>query len=61
MQSLFVATAQNLQPAIERQGDSLDRFAGYTRRFREELERNKVILENELEKRAQAADQADDY
>ena len=61
MQSLFVATAQNLQPAIDRQGESLDRFASFTRRFREELERNQMILEGELKKRDQAADQANDY
>ena len=53
MQSLFVAAKQNMQPAIERQGDSLDRYAGFARRFREELERNDLILEKELAKRAQ--------
>jgi hypothetical protein len=61
MQSLFIATEQNLQPAIERQGESLDRFASFTRRFREELERNQMILEGELEKRAQADEKAKDY
>ena len=60
-QSLFIAAKQNMQPAIERQGDSLDRFASFTRRFREELERNKMILEGELEKRAQASEQDMDY
>jgi hypothetical protein len=44
-----------MQPAIERQGDSLDRYASYVRRFREELERNTVIIDNELAARAQAA------
>ena len=61
MQSLFIATEQNFQPAVERQGESLDRFAGFTRRFREELERNQMILEGELAKRAQAKEQAKDY
>ena len=61
MQSLFIATEQNLLPAIERQGDSLERFASFTRRFREELERNQLILENELAKRAQAQEQTKDY
>ena len=60
-QSLFIAANQNMQPAIERQGDSLDRYASFTRRFREELERNKMILEGELEKRAQAAEEEKDY
>jgi hypothetical protein len=63
MQSLFVAAQQNVQPAIERQGDSLDRYAGFIRRFREELERNTVIIDNELAARAQAAEagQPDSY
>lgn len=63
MQSLFVAAQQNVQPAIERQGDSLDRYSSYVRRFKEELERNMVIIENELAVRAQAAEagQADTY
>ena len=55
MQSLYVAAKQNMQPAIERQGDSLDRYAGFVRRFGEELERNTVIIDNELAARAQAA------
>jgi hypothetical protein len=61
MQSLFVAAQQNKQPAIERQGDSLDRYASFTRRFREELERNHMIIEGELEKRARAKEEAKDY
>lgn len=61
MQSLFVAASQNLQPAIERQGESLDRYAGFTRRFREELERNEMILQGELANRAQAMEEAKDY
>ena len=52
MQSLFVAAKQNQVPAIERTGDSLDRYAGYVRRFREELERNTIIIDNELAARA---------
>jgi hypothetical protein len=60
LQSLFVAASQNLQPASERQGDALDRYAGFTRRFREELERNEMILQGELAKRAQAAAAAKD-
>lgn len=51
MQSLFVAAAQNQQSAIDKQGDSLDRYSSYTRRFREELERSYNFLISELEKR----------
>lgn len=54
MQSIFVAAKQNMQPAIEKQGDSVDRQANFIRRFREELERAQLFLDNELEKRAQA-------
>lgn len=61
MQSLFVSASQGLQPAIERQGESLDRYANFTRRFREELERNEMILQGELAKRAQVAEEAKDY
>lgn len=63
MQSLFVSAQQSVQPAIERQGESLDRYQSYIRRFREELERNTVIIDNELAVRAQAAeaDQSDTY
>lgn len=61
MQSLFVGAKTNMQPAIERQGDSLERYASHTRRFREELERNTVILKAELEKRAQEQEEAKDY
>lgn len=62
MQSLFVAAKQNMVPAIEKQGDSLDRYSSYTRRFREELERSYNFLMSELEKRdweqqKEAADQ----
>ena len=53
MQSLFVSAKHNQQPAIERQGDSLERYAANVVRFREELETSKSILEAELEKRAQ--------
>ena len=52
MQSIYVSALQNEQPAIERQGDSLDRYTTQVRRFREELERSKSILDAELEKRA---------
>ncbi len=52
MQSIYVSAIQNEQPAIERQGDSLDRYTTQVRRFREELERSKSILDAELEKRA---------
>jgi hypothetical protein len=61
MQSLFIAGQQNMQPAIERQGDSLDRYANFTRRFREELERNHMIIEGELENRARAKEQEKEY
>jgi ribosomal protein L29 len=61
MQSLFIAAQQNMQPAIERQGDSLDRYANFIRRFREELERNHLIIEGELGNRAQAKEEAKDY
>jgi len=61
MQSLFVSAKTNQQPAIERQGDSLERYSSNTRRFREELERNTVILKAELEKRAQEQEEAKDY
>jgi len=61
MQSLFVSAKTNMQPAIEKQGDSLDRYANHTRRFREELERNTIILEAELEKRAQEKEEGKDY
>lgn len=53
MQSIFVGAKTNMQPAIERQGDSLERYASHTRRFREELERNVLIMEAELENRGQ--------
>lgn len=61
MQSLFIAAQQNSQPAIEKQGESIDRYASFVRRFREELERNQTILESELAKRAQAKEAAKDY
>jgi len=61
MQSLFIAAQQNMQPAIERQGDSLDRYANFVRRFREELERNHLIIEGELGNRARAKEEAKDY
>jgi len=51
MQSLFVAAAQSMQPAIEKQSDALDRYTKYTRRFREELERAYDFMVAELEKR----------
>ena len=53
MQSIFVSTKHNQQPAIEKQGDSLDRYSNQVRKFREELETSVSILESELEKRAQ--------
>ena len=59
MQSLFIGAKTNKQPAIERQGDSLERYASHTRRFREELERNVLILEAELENRGQKSE--DEY
>jgi len=52
MQSIYVSAKRNQQPAIEKQGDSLDRYATQARKFREELERSKSILDAELEKRA---------
>ncbi len=52
MQSIFVSAKRSQQPAIEKQGDSLDRYGAKVRRFGEELERSKSILETELEKRA---------
>jgi hypothetical protein len=58
LQSIFIAAMNNKQPAIEKQGDSLERYAGFTRRFREELERNVMILEGELANRAAAQEQA---
>ncbi len=61
MQSLFIAAQQNMQPAIERQGDSLDRYANFVRRFREELERNHLFIEGELGNRARAKEEAKDY
>ena len=51
MQSIFVSAKHNQQPAIERQGESLDRYATQVRKFREELETSVSILEGELEKR----------
>jgi hypothetical protein len=53
MQSIFVSAKHNQQPAIEKQGDSLDRYSNQVRKFREELETSVSILESELEKRAQ--------
>ena len=53
MQSIFVSAKHNQQPAIEKQGDSLDRYSNQVRKFREELETSISILETELEKRAQ--------
>lgn len=53
MQSTFVAAKRNIQPAIEKQGDSLDRYTTHVRRFREELETSVSILEEELAKRAE--------
>ena len=53
MQSIYVSAKHNKQPAIERQGDSLGRYTTQVRKFREELEGSKSILEAELEKRAQ--------
>ena len=61
MQSLFIAAKTNQQPAIERQGDSLERYASHTRRFREELERNVIILEAELGNRAKKKEAEKDY
>ncbi len=52
MQSIFVSAKHNKQPAIEKQGDSLDRYSTQVRKFREELETSVSILETELEKRA---------
>ncbi len=52
MQSIFVSAKHNKQPAIEKQGESLDRYTTQVRRFREELEASISILEAELEKRA---------
>lgn len=57
MQSIFVSAKHNKQPAIEKQGDSLDRYTTQVRRFREELETSVSILEAELEKRAQEQEQ----
>lgn len=51
MQSIFISAKTNLQPAIEKQGDSLDRYQTKVRQFREELERSHSILTTELEKR----------
>ncbi len=61
MQSLFTGAKTSVQPAIERQGDSLDRYAGLTRRFREELERNVIVLEAELGNRARKLEAEKDY
>jgi hypothetical protein len=52
MQSIFVSAKHNQQPAIEKQGESLDRYTTQVRKFREELETSVSILETELEKRA---------
>ncbi len=57
MQSIFVSAKTNLQPAIEKQGDSLDRYQTKVRQFREELERSHSILTTELEKRTQEMEQ----
>jgi len=51
MQSLFVSAKHNMQPAIEKQGDSLDRYTNQIRKFRQELEISISILESELGKR----------
>jgi len=52
MQSIFVSATHNMQPAIEKQGESLDRYTTQVRKFRKELETSVSILETELEKRA---------
>ncbi len=52
MQSIFVSAKHNKQPAIEKQGESLDRYTTQVRKFREELETSVSILETELGKRA---------
>lgn len=59
MQSLYIGAKTNMQPAMERQGDSLERYASHTRRFREELERNILIMDAELKKRGQQTE--DEY
>jgi hypothetical protein len=56
MQSIYVSAKHNKQPAIEKQGEALDRYMNQVRRFREELETSVSILEAELEKRAQEAE-----
>ena len=53
MQSIFVSAKTNMQPAIEKQGDSLDRYSNQARKFRQELETSVSILETELENRSQ--------
>ncbi|MCK9995579.1 MAG: hypothetical protein KAH56_04775 [Candidatus Krumholzibacteria bacterium] len=52
MQSIFVSAKHNKQPAIEKQGESLDRYTTQVVKFRKELETSISILETELEKRA---------
>jgi hypothetical protein len=56
MQNIFVSAKHNKQPAIEKQGESLDRYTTQVRRFREELETSISILETELEKRARESE-----
>jgi hypothetical protein len=52
MQSIFVAAQTNMQPAIEKQGDSMERYTNKCRQFREELEKSHQVLTAELENRA---------
>ena len=52
MQSIYVSAKHNKQPAIEKQGESLDRYTTQVIKFRKELETSISILETELEKRS---------
>ncbi len=52
MQSIYVSAKHNKQPAIEKQGESLDRYTTQVVKFRKELETSISILETELEKRS---------
>jgi hypothetical protein len=58
LQGLYVSANHNMRQAIEKQGDSLERYADGTRRFREELERAVAFINDELERRQLAQEAA---
>lgn len=60
MKSLYIAAKNNTQPAIERQGDSFDRYSDTINKFGQQLQSGINQMSSELDRRAAEAEKAEE-